>query len=38
MGNESVPDDWEVEREPRVEASGVVAREDTALVCLEEGS
>jgi len=34
MGNESVPDDWEVERDARVEANGVVAREDTTLVCL----
>jgi len=38
IGNESVPDDWEVERDARVEANGVVAREDTALVCLWEGA
>jgi len=38
MGNESVPDDWEVERDARVEAKGVVAREDAALVCLWEGA
>ena len=37
MGNDPVSDDWEVERDPRVEASGVAAREDTALVCLLEG-
>lgn len=34
MGNESVPEDREVERDARVEANGVVAREDTTLVCL----
>lgn len=34
MGNESVPDDWEVERDTRVEANGVVAGEDIALVRL----
>jgi len=32
IGNESVPDDREVERDARVEANGVVAREDTTLV------
>lgn len=34
MGSESVSDDREVERDTRVEANGVVAREDTTLVCL----
>ena len=33
IGNESVQDDREVERDPKVEANGVVAREDTALIC-----
>jgi hypothetical protein len=36
MGNESVPEDREVERDTKVEANGVVAREDTALACLWE--
>ena len=34
MGNESVPDDREVERDAKAEVNGVVAREDTTLVCL----
>lgn len=38
MGNEYISDDWEVERDTRVEANGVVAREDTVLACLRERS
>ena len=36
MGNESVLDDREVERDTRVEADGVVIRE-TAPICLRKG-
>lgn len=34
MGNESVPDDREVERDAKAEVNGAVAREDTTPVCL----
>lgn len=36
IGKESVPDDREVERDARVEANGVVSREDVVLVCMQK--
>ena len=37
MGNESVPEDLEVERDTRAEADGVVIREEKIPSCLRKG-